>query len=200
MLCPGGYAWHFANPWYNTYSGRGQASSTHNVFSKDDIKDAVSFLSSAMASKAQGPVFCSELLFFRWNKSSRARMELVQNVEADQEGGKGRKPFVLEVQTGLGLTQEAPKGKIPIYAVGICFTRLCRKGRFIFGRKDLTWSSLPEILRYTASGQTQSQQPGWGNVMANISLLPREKVLYRDYPTSRAGKRGMCRLEQNSVS
>lgn len=51
------------DPAYSTCSARGQASSTHNVFCKDNIENAVRFISNFMTSVAQGPIFRSGLVY-----------------------------------------------------------------------------------------------------------------------------------------
>lgn len=55
-----------ADPPYSTRSARGHVTSAHNVFSRNSIEYAVSFMSSGMALGARGHTFCSDLTFCHW--------------------------------------------------------------------------------------------------------------------------------------
>lgn len=55
------------------------------MFSKNDVEVAVSFIASVMALEAHGHMNCLGLMLFRRNKSLRAGVEMVENVESDPE-------------------------------------------------------------------------------------------------------------------
>lgn len=50
---------------YSTRIASGQNSLARDGFCKENIGDAVSFMSNEMASEAHGHFFCSKLMFFR---------------------------------------------------------------------------------------------------------------------------------------
>lgn len=59
-------------PPYSTCSAWKQLSSAHNVFSKRDMKDAVSLVDLELALGAHGLIFCSDLVSYHCNRSFRA--------------------------------------------------------------------------------------------------------------------------------
>lgn len=83
-----------AIPRYDIRSARGSASFTHDDFCKENIKDAMGFMNDLMAPEAQGHIFCSDVMFSRWNEDLRWQTETVDNVET---GPKGSKEKVLHV-------------------------------------------------------------------------------------------------------
>lgn len=77
-----------ADPPYRIRSARGQASPAHDVFFKEDIEDAVTFMSSLMAPRAQGHIRGSDLVSLYWQKSLRLQTEIVTDVEPGPQGLK----------------------------------------------------------------------------------------------------------------
>lgn len=77
-----------AHPLHKTRRARGQSSYAHEVFSKSGMEDAVGLLGSVMSPRAQGHKFCSDLMFYRWNRSFRAAKEKIEDVKENLEGEK----------------------------------------------------------------------------------------------------------------
>lgn len=103
---------------YHTSTARGQASAAHDEFSKIDIENAMSFMSSVMAPRAHAHIFCSDRLSFRYNKGLFARVEIVEDVEADPEEAKERTLYMFEVEDqalactkSLGVCSRNPRHK-----------------------------------------------------------------------------------------
>lgn len=164
-------------PLHDNRSGQGEASSADKVFSKKDIENAASFLSSVITPGAHGHICCTMLVFSNWSKRLRARMEIAENVEADPEGAKERASHVLNIKnqalaytTSLGVYSRDPRRKDLFHAsVG-------KKTNF-FLRKSLAWFSLLQRVSYNASGVITSQRPGWATVVTNIARLTTKKMI-----------------------
>lgn len=82
-------------PW-NTSGALGQTNSARSVFSKNEIRKAVSFMSRVMDPKEHDYTFCSDILFFDWRKSLCAEMEMAEDAKAELERGKERISHVFE--------------------------------------------------------------------------------------------------------
>lgn len=81
---------------YITRSARGQSSYAHDVFCKEEIENAVRFMSIVMVPRVHDHFFSSDLTFFQWDKSLRCQMEMVEYVKADPEGLKEKLLLVLK--------------------------------------------------------------------------------------------------------
>lgn len=80
---------------------RSQTGSTHGLCSKNNIENAVSFISSLMARKEHGHMFFSNFVCFHWNKSFNAQMEMVENVKVNWRGQKRELCKCLKLNTRL---------------------------------------------------------------------------------------------------
>lgn len=74
-----------------------QASSAHDVLCKNDIEEALKFMSSFKAPAAYSYSSCCGLMFLHVNKSSRRPAAMVEDAKADPEGLKEMLLFVFEV-------------------------------------------------------------------------------------------------------
>lgn len=110
-LCfAGKRAWYLPKFPYNSSSAQVLATSTHGMVLKNNIDDAASFMSTTLASEAHHLIFCSDLLFFHWSKSLRARRRLVENVEADLGEANERPLHVTKVKGQTSHYTTSPKG------------------------------------------------------------------------------------------
>lgn len=113
-------------------------------------------------------------------------MKTVQDVEPDPRGAKGRTFHFFEVKCQAVIYSRSPGTCSRHTCCKVLFLRVCFENGHWFWKKDLTWSSLLELVSYSTSGESRFQHPGWANVITNISRLPEEEVLYRDKPASKS--------------
>lgn len=133
---------------------RRQATLPQDVFCKETVEKAVSFLGSVVDPGTHGQIFCSDLTFFNLNKSLRSQTETVEDAEADAEGSKERLPYVFEIEEQpLIYTKSAG-----VYRTDLCSTDLYHafvsKTAIRFSRNVLTWKRSLKIVSYTVRGET----------------------------------------------
>lgn len=83
---------------YSNRDVQRQASSPRNVLSKNGIENALSYTSAVKALGAHLHFSRSSSMFSHWNRSLRARMELVEYLEAGAEKKEERTSHVLEAE------------------------------------------------------------------------------------------------------
>lgn len=134
-----------------------------------------------------GLLFCSDLVFYHWNRSLRAAKKLVESGTKDLEGEKRKEPEAYETQDQTFLCIMRP---------GVHNRDPCRKDLFLSSvlemgihpwRKEAAWDSKLQTTDYNVTGDAASQHQGWTNVMTSI---PRVATRRSSVPERRDGKPG----------
>lgn len=139
-------------------------------------------------------------MLFALYKSLCRQTETVENVEADPKRAEERPLHILEMEVQAVIDTKSPG----VYSVDPRRRDLLHASvseTVIHSwRKGPTLKRSLKMMYYNVGSESPCQRLRWTHVMSKMLRVPREKMLYQNESTPRAGEREMWRPKQKDVS